>query len=96
MRFLARVYWHRLPVSCNQARNAAWQYCNACCHDMASLIKINEQAFVEKLVTHSPIEGFDVAVLHRLAGSDVVPLDMIIARPAQDCVHARNPRTSAR
>ncbi len=31
--------------------------------DLPSLIEIEKQAFVEKLVAHPAIEGFDVAVL---------------------------------
>ncbi len=41
--------------------------------DLPSLIEVEEQALVEKLVAHAAVEGFNVAVLHRLAGCDVVP-----------------------
>ena len=54
--------------------------------DLPSLVEIEEQAFVEQLVAHSSVEGFDIAVLHRLAGSDVVPLDPMLFAPAQDRV----------
>ena len=54
--------------------------------DLASLIEIEKQALVEKLVAHATVEGFDVAVLHRLAGRDVVPFDLMLFAPAQDRV----------
>src|SRR6185437_6184080 len=54
--------------------------------DFPSLIEIKKQALVEKLITHTPVEGFDVAVLHRLAGCDVVPFHPMLFAPAQDRV----------
>src|SRR6185312_11254157 len=53
---------------------------------MPSLIEIEKQAFIEKLVAHPAIEGFDVAVLHRLAWRNVVPFELMLLAPAQDCV----------
>ena len=44
--------------------------------DLASLIEVQKQALVEKFVAHAAVEGFDVAILHRFAGSDVVPFDV--------------------
>ncbi len=41
--------------------------------DLASLIEIEEQTLVEKFVAHAAVEGFDVAILHRLAGSAIPP-----------------------
>src|SRR5690349_4587150 len=52
--------------------------------DLVSLIEIEEQALVEQLVAHAAVEGFDVAILHRLAGRDVVPLHLMLLAPAQD------------
>jgi hypothetical protein len=52
--------------------------------DLSSLVEIKEQALVEQFVAHSPVGGFDIAVLHLLAGSDVVPLDPMLFAPAQD------------
>ena len=40
--------------------------------DLPSLIEVEKQALVEKFVTHTAVEGFHIAVLHRLAGCDVV------------------------
>ena len=51
--------------------------------ELASLIEIDEQGLVEQLVAHPAVEGFDVAVLHRSARCDVVPIDTVILRPAQ-------------
>ncbi len=37
---------------------------------------------IEKLVAHPTVEAFDEAVLHRLAGRDVVPVDLMsVAQP---------------
>jgi hypothetical protein len=49
----------------------------------ASLIEIDEQALVEKLVAHAAVERLDEAVLHRPAWRDVVPIDAMILRPHQ-------------
>src|SRR6266568_255193 len=54
--------------------------------DLASLIEIEEQALVEKFVAHAAVEGFDVAILHRLAGRDVVPFHVMLFAPAQDSI----------
>jgi hypothetical protein len=43
--------------------------------DLASLVEIGEQMFVQALVAQSAVEAFNKAILHRLAGCDVVPLD---------------------
>jgi hypothetical protein len=52
--------------------------------ELAGLIEIDKQAFIEKFVTHTAIEGFDVAVLHRPTWCDVVPFDTMVLRPGQD------------
>src|SRR5260370_6389122 len=54
--------------------------------DLASLVEIEEQALVEKFVAHAAVEGFDVAMLHRLAGRDVVPFHLMLFAPAQDSI----------
>jgi hypothetical protein len=54
--------------------------------DLPGLVEIKEHALIEQLVAHSPGEGFDIAVLHRLPGSDVVPLDPMLFAPVQDCL----------
>jgi hypothetical protein len=33
-----------------------------------------------RLVAHPAVEGFDTAILHRLSGSDVMPLDAVTLR----------------
>jgi hypothetical protein len=50
------------------------------------VIKAEEQRFVQKLIAHAAVETFAEAVLHRLAGRDVMPLDFAFGRPAQDGV----------
>ena len=52
--------------------------------DLASLIEVQKQALVEKLVAHAAVEGFDVAILRQLAGSDVVPFDRVLLLPGRD------------
>ena len=43
----------------------------------AGVVETKEQAFVEKLVAHSTIEALAEPVLHRLAGGDEVPGDLV-------------------
>ena len=43
-----------------------------------------EQGLVEAFVPQAAVEAFHEAVLHRLAGRDLVPLDPPLLRPAQD------------
>jgi hypothetical protein len=50
--------------------------------DLLRLIEIKEQAFIQQFVTHATVEGFDVTVLHRLAGRDVVPFQLMLLAPA--------------
>src|ERR671911_2569783 len=52
--------------------------------ELTSLIEIKEQAFIEKLIAHTSIKGYDVAILHGLTRRDVVPFDAVILCPAQD------------
>lgn len=52
----------------------------------AGMVKAVEQRLVQQLVPHPPVEGFHVGVLHRLAGRDVAPLDLLILAPGQDCI----------
>lgn len=46
--------------------------------------KAHEQRRIEKLIAHTTVEALDVAVLHRLARSDVMPLHADLAAPCQD------------
>ena len=55
------------------------------CRDFAPhLIKVDEQSIVEKLITHAVVEIFDDPVLHRLAGGDDVPVDLVGLAPGGD------------
>ena len=62
--------------------------------EMAGPIEIDEQTLIEKLVAHPTVEGFDVAILRRFAGCDVVPFNSMIFCPAQDGIRGE-PRQSA-
>jgi len=54
-------------------------------HD-AGMVKAQEQGLVEQLIAHATIEALAVAVLHRLAGGDIVPLDANLPAPGiQTC-----------
>ena len=46
--------------------------------------KAHEQGLVQQFVAHAAVEAFDEAVLHRLAGGDVMPFDPTLLRPTQD------------
>lgn len=52
----------------------------------AGVIKAEEQALDQEFITHPAVEPLDEAVLHRIAGRDVVPLDAMILRPGEDGV----------
>ena len=43
-----------------------------------------EQRLVQAFIPKPPVEAFHEAILHRLAGGDVVPLDPVLLAPAQD------------
>ena len=43
-------------------------------------------AFVEQFIAHAAVEGFDVAVLHRFAGRNVVQFHWTLFAPVQDRV----------
>jgi hypothetical protein len=48
---------------------------------LASLVEIEKQGLVEKLVAHPAVKGFDVADLHRFARCDIMPLDPMLFPP---------------
>lgn len=48
------------------------------------LIETEEQRLVQELVPHLAIEAFDIAVLHGLAGGDVMPIDLVVSTPGED------------
>jgi hypothetical protein len=60
--------------------------CDPSGNDLPGLVEIEKQALVEQLVAHVSVEGFDVAVLHRLAGRNVMPFHVMLFAPAQDRV----------
>lgn len=48
------------------------------------MVEIEEQGLIQKFIPHPPVEALDEAVLHRLAGRDVVTVDGVILRPGED------------
>ena len=54
-----------------------------------------EQFLVEKLIAQRAVEGLDEPVLLRLARVDVVPFDLILARPFQDRPTGKPPQSAA-
>ena len=46
--------------------------------DPAGMVVAFEQMLVQAFISHPADEGFSEAVLHRLAGRDVVPFDPIV------------------
>ncbi len=54
--------------------------------DPAGFIKIGEQVLVETLVAQVLVKTFDEAILHRLAGRNVVPFDVVFVLPGQDSI----------
>src|SRR3546814_7573958 len=55
----------------------------------AGMIEVEEQRLVQKLITHPAIEALDIAVLHRLAGRDIMPLDADLAAPCEHRVRCQ-------
>jgi hypothetical protein len=53
--------------------------------NLAGLRERAEQRFVQQLIAQAAIEAFDEGILLRLAGRNVVPLDLPVLRPAQHC-----------
>lgn len=49
-------------------------------------VRLIAPQYVKPFVAHSAIEGFDIAVLHRLSRRDAIPFDLMILRPGQDCI----------
>ena len=52
----------------------------------SGVIEAEEQGFVEELVAHAGVEALAKAVLHRLAGRDVVPFHPMFLRSGEDGV----------
>ena len=60
-----------------------------CRHQFAGIVEVAEQGFVQKLVPHPAIEAFYEAVLHWLAGRDVVPFNLGLGAPLQNGVQGQ-------
>ena len=52
-----------------------------CRNHAAGMAQRLEQVFVEAFFAHPPVEALDQAVLHWLAGRDVVPADLSLLLP---------------
>jgi hypothetical protein len=52
--------------------------------DLARLLDVGEQVFVEAFVAQAAVEALDEAILHRFARRDVVPFDGMLLLPSQD------------
>lgn len=52
----------------------------------AGMLQGREQCFVQELVAQAAIEALDEGVLGRLAGRDVVPVDLAVVGEGQDRV----------
>ncbi len=50
------------------------------------MTEAEEQRLVQKLVPHASVEAFTEAVLHGLTWGDVMPRDLVFARPGEDGV----------
>src|SRR5271155_2907957 len=47
------------------------------------MVKVEEQALVEKLVAHAAVEALTKAVLHRLSWRNEMPDDPVVLRPGE-------------
>lgn len=79
---LQKSFPHSWPGFDIRLRGAGGRCCNLppTPGSPAGEVEALEKRLDEQLVPHSPVEGFHAAVLHRLAGGDVVPLDLAISR----------------
>src|SRR3546814_3749368 len=70
----------------------------------AGMIEVEEQRLIQKLIAHPAIKALDIAVLHRLARRDIMPLDPALAAPCDPRVRCElgplvaydHPRSAAR
>jgi hypothetical protein len=53
------------------------------------MAQAGEQVLVEAFVPQATVEALDEAVLHRFAGSDVVPFDLPVLLPRQDRIRGQ-------
>ena len=53
------------------------------------MVKVKEQALVEKLVAHAAVEALTEAVLHRLSRRNEMPDDRVVVRPGQRGVRGK-------
>jgi hypothetical protein len=53
------------------------------------MVKVEEQALVEKLVAHAAVEALTEAGLHRLSRRNEMPDDRVVVRPGQHGVRGK-------
>ena len=58
-------------------------------NELAGMCQVAKQCLSQELVPHPTVEAFDEAVLHGLAGRDVVPFDLVLGAPLQDRVRGQ-------
>ena len=54
--------------------------------DLTGMAVIVKQVFVQAFIAQASVEALDEAVLHRLAGLDVMPFDPAVLTPFQNRV----------
>lgn len=57
-----------------------------CRNQVTGMAQAGEQVLVEAFVQQTTVEALDEAVLHRFAGRDVVPFDLSVLLPREDCI----------
>ena len=59
------------------------------CDEIAGMSEAVGQVLVQALISHPPIEALHKAVLHWLAGGDVMPFNLAIFLPLQDRIRCQ-------
>lgn len=54
------------------------------CDEIACMAHVVEQVLVQTFISHAPIETFYEPILHRLAGCDVMPVNLPVFLLLQD------------
>lgn len=55
-----------------------------CRHQIAGMAQVIEQVLIQAFISHPAVEAFHKPILHWLAGSDVVPVNLAVFLPFQD------------
>jgi len=57
-----------------------------CRNHAAGMAQRREQVLIEALLAHPAVEALDQAILHGLARRDIVPSDLTILLPLEQCI----------